>query len=79
MGKTPYSPPRRRSPLWVRRMSSEDLHAVAHRFLSLQTTADLTERQEWLWGALISELEYRWRRTRPTWRRCNCGLCRPPF
>lgn len=75
----PHSPPRRRSPRWVRESSSETLHAIAHRFLNMQESVDLTERQEWLWNALVSELEYRWRTTRPSWQRCACGLCRPPF
>jgi len=79
MAEPPCSPPRRRSPRWVRESSSATLHAIAHRFLNMQTTADLTERQEWLWEALISELEHRHRNARPAWQRCQCGLCRPPF
>lgn len=75
----PHSPPRRRSPRWVRDLDSDTLHAIATRFLSLQTTADLSERQEWLWTALISELEYRRARTSPAWRKCNCALCVAPF
>lgn len=75
----PHSPPRRRSPRWVRELSLAEAHAIAYSFLNAQTTTDLTERQEWLWDALVSELEYRWRNTRPSWQRCNCGLCRPPF
>ena len=70
---------RRRSPAWVRALPSHTLHAMAGRFRREQETADLTEPQEWLWRALISELEYRHRTTRPAWRRCSCELCVPPF
>lgn len=76
---TPHSPPRRRSPAWLRRRSRDELHAMAHYLLRYQEGADLSEPQEWLWDALISELEYRWRNTKPAWRRCPCGLCHPPF
>lgn len=75
----PHSPPRSAVPRWVREASTEELHAIAFAFLNQQTTADLSERQEWLWERLISELEHRWRHTRPSWQRCTCGLCRPPF
>jgi len=75
----PHSLPAAPRPRWVRQASSAELHAIAMRFLSLQTTQDLSERQEWLWSALIDELERRWRRTRPAWQRCACSLCRPPF
>jgi hypothetical protein len=44
-----------------------------------RTSADLTEHQEWLYDAIISELEYRRRNTRPVWRACACFLCVPPF
>jgi len=73
------SPRRRSSPAWVRQASSEELHAIAFAFLNQQTTADLSERQEWLWTRLIDELEWRWHHTRPSTQRCYCGLCRPPF
>jgi hypothetical protein len=75
----PHSLPAASRPRWVRLARSEELHAIAWRFLHLQEHQDLTERQEWLWHALIDELERRWRRTRPAWQRCNCALCRPPF
>ena len=72
-------PERRRSPGWVREMSSRELHAVAERFNRQRTTQDLTERQEWFYDAIISELEYRRRRARPTWSACACYLCIGPF
>ena len=70
---------RRRSPGWVRALSDRDVHAIAGRFARQRVSADLTERQEWLWDACISELEYRRRTTRPLWRSCSCYLCVPPF
>lgn len=71
--------PRRRSPGWVRSMTSKEVHAVALKFRRDQEHHDLTEAQEWLWGALISELEYRHRNTKPAWQRCACELCVAPF
>lgn len=72
-------PIRRRSPLWVRSLSSADLHAIAGRFARQRRCVDLTDRQEWLWDACVSELEYRQRTTSPSWQRCSCHLCIPPF
>lgn len=70
---------RRRSPGWVRQLPDKDVHAIAMRFLAQQAHEDLTENQEWLWRALVSELEYRRRQTRPFWKQCSCELCIPPF
>lgn len=70
---------RRRSPAWVRALPSDTLHAMAGRFQRHQRQQDLTKPQEWLWGALISELEYRHRTTLPAYKRCSCCLCVPPF
>lgn len=72
-------PARRRSPLWVRQLPSRTLHGIAGRFQRQRASADLTAAQEWLWDALISELEYRHRTTRPAWQRCSCALCVAPF
>lgn len=72
-------PLRRRSPAWVRSMTSNELHQIAGRFARQMREQDLTERQEWLFDACISELEYRRRVTRPTWRACACYLCVSPF
>jgi len=52
---------------------------MAGRFRREWESQDPTEAQEWLWRALISELEYRHRHQRPAWRRCSCELCVPPF
>jgi hypothetical protein len=70
---------RRRSPGWVRAYNSKALHGLAFKLMNLRTSEDLSDAQEWLWDAVISELEYR-RRThpRPAWA-CACMLCIPPF
>jgi hypothetical protein len=72
-------PPRRRSPGYVREWSSKALHAVAHKMNHTRCTADLSEHQEWLYDAIISELEYRRRHARPIWSACACMFCIPPF
>jgi hypothetical protein len=72
-------PLRRRSPGWVRASDSNRLHGIATSLLKGQETEDLSDRQEWLWNAIISELEWRWHRKRPVWQRCSCYLCVPPF
>jgi len=69
---------RRRSPGWIRAYSSPALHGLALRLMKMGTTTDLSESQEWLWRAVISELEYRWRTTSGL-QRCSCMLCVPPF
>lgn len=70
---------RRRSPMWVRQLDSQTIHAMCGRFARDRRSADLTEAQEWLWDGLISELEYRHRHTRPAYQRCSCEYCVPPF
>lgn len=72
-------PRRRRSPLWVREMSSRELHAIAFRFNYDRMTDVLSDPQEWLYDALVSELE--WRRSRARWpeHRCSCEICWGPF
>jgi len=72
-------PLRRRSPEWVRAMTSREIHAIAFRFNYERKEADLSEQQEWLYDALISELE--WRRSHARWPegRCSCELCFGPF
>lgn len=72
-------PLRRRSPQWVRDLSERELHQVAFRLHHERTEADLSRGQEWLWEALVSELEYRRRRARWPERRCSCELCFAPF
>jgi len=70
---------RRRSPLWVRQLTSQKVHGIATKLQHEQRQHDLSERQEWLWDCLISELEYRARREPRWWLRCSCELCAPPF
>lgn len=72
-------PTRRRSPLWLRETTTQDLHAIAGSFDRRRISEDLSSRQEWLYDAVISELEYRRRVTRPIWRSCSCRYCVPPF
>lgn len=70
---------RRRSPQWVRALRSDVLHAIAGRFHRAQRGEDLTAAQEWLWAAVISELEYRHRHPAKWGPRCWCDFCVEPF
>lgn len=70
-------PVRRRSPGWVRALARPQLHALAVRLTRDFAEEGLSARQEWLWGAVLSELEYRHRRQPDLLKRCWCGLCRP--
>lgn len=70
---------RRRSPGWVRAYSSPALHGLALRLMNLRRGENLSDAQEWLWDAVISELEYRRRRALGTVKACSCMLCVPPF
>lgn len=74
-----HEPHRRRSPGWVRAMSDRDVHGLAFKLEREWQQGRTTDAQEWLWGACISELEYRRRHSlRPAWA-CACRLCIPPF
>ena len=75
----PSEATRRRAPQWVRAFSGPALHGLLGRFDRMRTTEDLSDAQEWLYDAAVSELEYRRRRTRPMWRACSCRYCIPPF
>jgi len=75
----PRLPLRRRSPLWVQALSSRELHAIAFRFQYERQEADLSAAQEWLWDALISELEWRHRNEMGKLYQCCCELCVQPF
>lgn len=70
---------RRRSPGWVREMSDSECHSILFRFAHMRESEDLTDRQEWLHDALVSELEYRRRHARPAWKACSCQFCFSPF
>lgn len=57
-------------------MGDGQLHGTALRLRSERIEGGLTAAQEWLWDALVSELEYRWRAHRTAWlNRCHCDLC----
>lgn len=70
-------PARTRS--YVSQWSSPALHAVAGKMNRERQGADLTPSQEWLFDAIVAELEQRRRRARPIWSSCSCYLCLPPF
>jgi len=70
---------RRRSPQWIRDTDGRTLHGIALRLMHVDQDQGLTEGQEWLWAALISELEYRWRHPGRNEGRCVCMLCIAPF
>ena len=70
---------RRRSPGWVRAYASPALHGLALKLMRLGEREDLSDAQEWLWSAVVSELEYRRRTERNPWLKCSCMLCIPPF
>jgi hypothetical protein len=70
---------RRRSPYWLRQYHSRAIHRLAFKLQRDGLTRGLSEQQEWLFQACVSELEYRRRHAdRPAWA-CACQLCIPPF
>lgn len=71
---------RRRSPQWVRAMSSQQLHSIGGKLQRERFEGGgISDRQEALWDAVISELEYRRRRSKSIWDTCSCQLCVSPF
>jgi hypothetical protein len=44
----------------------------------MRRTQDLSDAQEWLYDACVSELQYRKRTARPTWTACSCWYCFEP-
>ena len=69
-------PVRRRSPGYIRVMSDGALHGIACRLRLERSQDGCTSHQEWLWDAVISELEYRWRKhTDDPLKRCWCEFC----
>ena len=78
--KTDQDEVRRRSPLWVRSLGDAALHALTGKLDRELRYGDATARQEWLWGACLSELEYRGRRDRRDGIACcTCRYCMSPF
>jgi hypothetical protein len=65
--------------MWVRELHSSQIHAMAERFNRNRVSTDLSDRQEWLYDALVSELEFRHRNAGRGEQRCACYLCIPPF
>lgn len=66
----------------MREWSDRELHAVGMRFNIDRKTEDLSLEQEWLYDAIVSELEYRRRRAIRAHRwqeQCSCFLCLGPF
>lgn len=66
-------------PLWVQDTDSRELHGIAFRFNRERTSGDLSPQQEWLYDAVIEELEHRRKNLRWPERRCSCALCIGPF
>lgn len=61
-------------------MPDRQLHGLAGRLHLARFQEGLTRRQEWLWDAAISELEYRRRmhlRNGSALTACTCWLCLP--
>jgi hypothetical protein len=75
----PDEPARRRSPRWVRELSDREVHGIAFSLRNQQQQEDLSDPQEWLWEALMSELAYRRRNSSWPDHRCSCELCWEPF
>ena len=75
----PTTKTKRARALWLRSTPSRDLHAIVGRFDLDRTSADLTERQEWLYDRCVQELETRHRSTPLLLNRCWCRYCVPPF
>lgn len=66
---------RRRSPQWVRDLDQRSLHGLAGRFQRKYFDDDLSSREEWLWGRVISELEWRFTHRSDEWLFCSCEMC----
>jgi hypothetical protein len=69
----------RRAPLWVRELTSRNLHALAGRLLRESQTTDLSDAQNWLLDHCLGDLEWRWSHCEPVWRRCSCWMCAPAW
>lgn len=65
----------RRTPLWIRELTTKELHALCGRFLREQLNTDLSDRQWWLWDTCQKELEWRFCHPSPKWNWCTCSLC----
>lgn len=69
---------RRRSPWWVRSMTSQALHGLAGRLQRIEYRGvdPLSGGQDWLLDAAISELTWRSKQARRSRRpSCTCHFC----
>lgn len=64
---------------WLAEQPSRALHGIAFRLNHDRQRADLSERQEWFYGLVVSELELRRGQARWPEKRCSCELCLSPF
>lgn len=70
---------RRKSPQYVREMTRAQLHGTAMKFQRQRQNDGLSASQEWLWDAIISELEWRHLHQLDGQERCFCELCWVPY
>lgn len=71
---------RRRAPYWVRSLTDQALHGLALKTQRSFEVGWISDRQEWMLEACISELEYRARRdARAGIKACVCQMCCGPF
>lgn len=73
-----HSETRRRSPWWVREMTSLSLHRLGGKLLNKFRSDGITHSEDKLLTSVMSELEYRARRSAQP-DRCACQLCMSPF
>jgi len=69
---------RRARPPWWQDLEQSQLHALAGRLRRDMFECGISERQDWLLGRLLEELELR-RQERPPSEQCSCDLCCSPF
>ena len=70
---------RRATPRWIQDLTGRELHGIVGKFDRDRVSADLSDRQEWLYDVIVAELEWRRANTRPVWRSCSCRYCVAPF
>lgn len=66
---------RRKSPIWCRELDSRSLHGIAGKLQRKGMAEGLSEREEWLWAVVISELEWRNTHGSAEWPFCSCEFC----
>lgn len=70
---------KRERSLWLRGSTSRELHAIVGTFDRHRVSADLTDRQEWLYDRIVQELERRHKGEKRLLARCWCRYCVSPF